>query len=224
MVFGLSCQVEDVKKLFPLERQAAKAITFGILYGSGPAKVAESVNKEGGNMSVEEAREVIKDYYNKFKDLKRWLDDRKKFIETNGYTYSFFGRKRRLSNVFSPDKGVASHEVRSGINSEVQSIASDVNLLSSIEVHQAIKTRGLDAEIIMLVHDSIVAVVLERDVEEYCILLKYITQEDRGCSIPDFPIGVDQDIGDDYSFGKFDKTYEFTGNTLSRIQATNSTL
>src|SRR5690606_5440418 len=51
MVFNLPCEPSEVKKLYPALRQAAKAITFGILYGSGPAKVAESVNlafKENG--------------------------------------------------------------------------------------------------------------------------------------------------------------------------------
>lgn len=221
MIFNLDCPVEDVKKLYALARQAAKAVTFGILFGSGPAKVAESVNKEGGNMSVDDAREVIKNYFNTFSGLKRWLADRKTFIETNGYTYSFFGRKRRLQNVFSPDKGIASHEVRSGINSEIQSLSSDVNLLASIETQEACKRRGLDAHIFMLVHDSIVAIVKDEHVEEYCALLKEVTQLDRGCGIPGFPIGVDQEIGQDYSFGKFDKTYEITSdNTLARLPVT----
>jgi hypothetical protein len=69
----------------------------------------------------------------------------------------------------------------------------------------------------MLVHDSIVALVKEDCVEEYCEILKRNTQKDRGCSIPGSPIGVDQEIGDDYSFGKFNKTYELSGNKLSRI-------
>ena len=69
----------------------------------------------------------------------------------------------------------------------------------------------------MLVHDSIVALVREDQVEEYCEILKRNTQKDRGCSIPGSPIGVDQEIGDDYSFGKFDKQYELVGNQLSRI-------
>lgn len=217
MVFSLDCDVSEVKSLHPLDRQAAKAITFSILYGSGPAKVMESVNKEGGSMTLEEARDTIKDYYAKFKQLKLWLEERKKFIETNGYTYSFFGRKRRLQNVFSPDKGIASHEVRSGINSEIQSIASDINLLASIETREACIRLGLDANIIALVHDSIVAVVKDEDVEQYCAILKEITQLDRGCSIPGFPVGVDQDIGEDYSFGKFSKVYSIADNTLVKL-------
>jgi len=69
----------------------------------------------------------------------------------------------------------------------------------------------------MLVHDSIVALVKDEDVEQYCEILKRNTQKDRGCSIKNCPIGVDQDIGQDYSFGKFDKYYQLTDNTLSRI-------
>jgi DNA polymerase I-like protein with 3'-5' exonuclease and polymerase domains len=218
MVFQLPCAVEDVKKLHALDRQAAKAITFGILYGSGPAKVAESVNKEGGNMTVSDARDVIKDYFNTFKGVKKWLAERKDFIEANGYTYSFFGRKRRLANVFSPDKGIAAHEVRSGINMEVQSLASDMNLLGAIDTQKECDLKGLDAKIFMLVHDSIVALVKEEHVEEYCEILKRNTQKDRGCSIPGTPIGVDQEIGDDYSFGKFDKRYTLEEGMLVRIE------
>ena len=59
----------------------------------------------------------------------------------------------------------------------------------------------------MLVHDSVVALVREDQVDEYCEILKRNTQADRGCSIPGSPIGVDQDIGDDYSFGDWDSTY-----------------
>jgi hypothetical protein len=69
----------------------------------------------------------------------------------------------------------------------------------------------------MLVHDSIVAIVKEEHVEEYCQILKLNTQYDHGCSISGTPIGVDQDIGDDYSFGDFEVQYEFTGDKLARI-------
>lgn len=217
MVFNLDCPVEEVKKLFPLDRQAAKAVSFGILYGSGPQKVADTVNKEGGNMTLSDAQEVIKQYFNTFKKLKAWLNERKDFISANGYTYSFFGRKRRLPNVFSSDKGIAAHEVRSGINMEVQSLASDINLLGAIDTANEVKRKGLDAKIFMLVHDSIVALVREDQVEQYCEIVGRNTQKDRGCNIPGFPIGVDQEIGDDYSFGKFDKKYEVTGNMLARL-------
>ena len=222
MVFSLPCAVEDVKKLFGSMRQSAKAISFGILYGSGANKVAATVSKdlpEGESYPVEQARDDIKQYFTKFSKLKRWLEDRKTFIQTNGYTYSFFGRKRRLPNVFSADKGIAAHEVRSGINAEVQSLASDVNLLGAMRTANEVKEKNLDAKIFMLVHDSIVALVKDEDVVEYCEILKRNTQHSWGCEIPNTPIGVDQDIGEDYSFGHFIETYEIIGDSLARVQA-----
>lgn len=190
------------------------------MYGSGPAKVAESVTKATGEYySLEDAKANIKDYFTKFNKLKTWLNNRKAFIEANGYTYSFFGRKRRLPNVFSSDKGIAAHEVRSGINAEVQSLASDMNLFGAMATANEIKTKGLNAKIFMLVHDSIVALVKDEDVVEYCEILKRNTQQDLGCSIKGYPIGVDQDIGQDYSFDHFEEVYELREDRLARIQA-----
>lgn len=82
-----------------------------------------------------------------------------------------------------------------------------------------LKAKGLDAKIFMLVHDSIVAIVKDEHVEEYCEIVARNTQKDRGCSIPGKPIGIDQEIGQDYSFGKFEKTYEVIGDKLSRISS-----
>jgi DNA polymerase I-like protein with 3'-5' exonuclease and polymerase domains len=215
MVFNLPCSVEDVKKLYSNMRQSAKAISFGILYGSGAKKVSESVTKATGeNYPISQAQDDIDSYFTRFNKLKSWLKTRKEFIETNGYTYSFFGRKRRLENVFSADKGIASHEVRSGINAEVQSVCSDINLLGAMDAQDEINRLKLDAKIFMLVHDSIVALVKDEHVERYCEVLRASTQRDRGCSIPNTPIGVDQDVGTDYSFGKYDEYYEVKNGEL----------
>lgn len=215
MVFSLPCEVDDVKKLYGSLRQSAKAISFGILYGSGPAKVSESVTKATGEpYPISQAKDDISQYFSRFSKLKGWLDSRKAFIEANGYTYSFFGRKRRLPNVFSSDKGIAAHEVRSGINAEIQSLASDINLMGAMDTWDECDRLGLDAKIFMLVHDSIVALVKEDQVERYCEILKIMTQKDRGCSIAGAPIGVDQDIGDDYSFGHFEQVYKLENGVL----------
>lgn len=77
--------------------------------------------------------------------------------------------------------------------------------------------RHLDAKIFMLVHDSIVALVRDDHVEQYCAILREQTQKDRGCSIAMAPIGVDQEVGKDYSFGKFDKVYNTGADIISRI-------
>jgi len=211
LVFNLPCEVDEVAELYGTQRQMAKAVTFGIMYGAGPKKISEQVTKDSGKyFSTSEASEVIKDYFRQFSGLKNWLDNQKKFIQDNGFIYSHFGRKRRLPNVFSEDKGIASHEVRSGINFLVQSIASDVNLLGAIEAHEEIlsKELGEKMRIFALVHDSILAEVDEDCVEEYSEILLRNVQKDRGMSIPNCPIGCDFEVGEDYSMGKFEAKYE----------------
>ena len=208
LVFNLPGTVEEVTEHYSTERQMAKAVTFGIMYGAGPKKISEQVSKDSGKyFSTTEAKEVIDDYFAQFHGLKSWLDKSKQFIQDNGFIYSYFGRKRRLPNVFSEDKGIAAHEVRSGINFLVQSIASDVNLLGAIDSHKEVKERGMRAQIFALVHDSILAEVDELEVDDYCEVVRRNVQKDRGISIPGTPIGCDFDIGDDYSFGKFDSKY-----------------
>jgi DNA polymerase I-like protein with 3'-5' exonuclease and polymerase domains len=208
-VFKLPCDVSEVAEKYPDKRQAAKAVTFGIMYGAGPAKISEQVTKDSGKyFSKSEAEEVIKDYFKAFHKLKKWINANQSFIDKNGYVYSFFGRKRRLPNVKSENKGVRSHSIRSGLNFLVQSTASDINLLGAIDMNNYIQSSGMKAKIFALVHDSILAEVPEDEVESYSDKLLKFVQLDRGVSIPGTPIGCDFEIGDDYSMGKFDKMYE----------------
>ena len=92
-----------------------------------------------------------------------------------------------------------------------------MNLFGAMETAKEVKERGLNAQIFMLVHDSVVALVKEEHVDAYCEVLKRNTQKDRGCSIPKTPIGVDQEVGKDYSFGKFETYYQLESDCLSRI-------
>jgi|TARA_A200000159_G_scaffold16031_1_gene13232 DNA polymerase I-like protein with 3'-5' exonuclease and polymerase domains len=207
-VFRLPCDVERVAELYPDKRQAAKAVTFGIMYGAGPAKISDQVTKDSGKyFSKSEAQEVISDYFKAFHKLKAWIDDNQKFIEQNGFIYSFFGRKRRLPNVESTDAAIRSHSVRSGLNFLVQSAASDINLLGAIDMGEYIKAKGMKARIFALVHDSILAEVPEDEIEHYSEKLLHFIQMDRGLTIPGAPVGCDFEIDEDYSMGKFAKMY-----------------
>lgn len=207
-VFSLPCEVEDVAKLYPMQRQATKAVTFGILYGAGANKISEQVTKDSGvYFSRNEAQEVIDEYFKEFHKLKSWIEQNQKFIKQNEFTYSFFGRKRRLPNVKSTNKGVQSHSIRSGLNFLVQSVASDINLLGAIDMQAHIKAHKMKARIFALVHDSILAEVPDEEIDSYMEALQKYIQLDRGISIPGAPVGCDFEVGDDYSMGKFEKLY-----------------
>jgi DNA polymerase I-like protein with 3'-5' exonuclease and polymerase domains len=217
MVFGMSCDPADVKKLYPALRQAAKAVTFGIMYGSGPKSVAEQVNialMEDGQAptcDVDQAKGYIATYFSKFPQLKRWIDGCHAQIKSEGFIYNHFGRKRRLHNINSADRGIAAGEVRSGFNAIIQSVSSDHLLAGAVDADLEILEKELDVEIFALVHDSVVAIVREDLVDEYLEILHRHIQTDRGCSIPGCPVGIEEDSepggSADYSCGKLVKKF-----------------
>jgi DNA polymerase I-like protein with 3'-5' exonuclease and polymerase domains len=178
------------------------------MYGAGANKISQEVTKSSGTLFTRsEAQEVIDDYFKSFHKLKAWINHNEKYIEQNGFIYSFFGRKRRLPNVASTDKGIKSHTIRSGLNFLVQSAASDINLLGGIDMEAYIRANGMKSKIFALVHDSILAEVPDDEVELYQEKLQHFIQMDRGISIPGAPVGCDFDIGEDYSMGKFTDKY-----------------
>ena len=208
IVFKLPGDVADIAENYPTQRQAAKAVTFGIMYGAGPKKISEQVTKDSGKFfSHQEAADAINDYFRDFYKLKEWIEYNQKFIKQNGFIYSYFGRKRRLPNVESTDKGIQSHSIRSGLNFLVQSTASDINLLGAIDMNEHIQKGKFKSRIFALVHDSILAEVPYQEVDYYIESLQDYVQKDRGVMIPGTPIGCDFEIGDDYSMGKYASKY-----------------
>jgi DNA polymerase I-like protein with 3'-5' exonuclease and polymerase domains len=206
-VFKLDCEVADVAEKYTTYRQAAKAVTFGIMYGAGANKISEQVTKDGGKLSVVQARQIIKEYFGAFWKLEEWIEAQKALIMKNGSIYSHFGRKRRLPDVKSDNKGVQGHAVRSGLNFLVQSAASDINLMGAVEAHAILKQKNMKSKIFALVHDSVLAEVPNDEVEEYSRILQTEIQRDRGIFISGAPVGCDFEIGEDYSMGKFSTKY-----------------
>ena len=199
-MFNLDCSVDEVKKIYPAQRQYAKAITFGIMYQAGPAKIAETVNKDaksGEEISIPQSKQFINKYFSEAKALKKFIDGSNSQIENHAFIYSFFGRKRRLPEAKSPNPGVSKHAIRSGVNFLVQSVASDINILGVVDLIKWIEDNDyLDAiKPFTVVHDSIVSEVREDLIDDYIENARRCIQIDRGLSIPNCPIKVDFEIG-----------------------------
>ena len=199
-MFNLDCGVDEVKKIYPAQRQYAKAITFGIMYQAGPAKIAETVNKDaksGEEISIPQSKQFINKYFSEAKALKKFIDGSNSQIENHAFIYSFFGRKRRLPEAKSPNPGVSKHAIRSGVNFLVQSVASDINILGVVDLIKWIEDNDyLDAiKPFTVVHDSIVSEVRDDLVDDYIENARRCIQIDRGLSIPNCPIKVDFEIG-----------------------------
>jgi DNA polymerase I-like protein with 3'-5' exonuclease and polymerase domains len=178
--FKLPCSPNEVKTLYPEKRQEAKTISFEILY----------------KLNFKEPA------LQNFPVLLGWLKTSEAKIKKDGYIYTFFGRKRRLENVFSINRETSQHEIRSGVNALVQSTSSDLNLLASIDMQKEIERANLDKKCIIfaLVHDSIIAEVSEDVLDWYTTNLKRCVQKDRGLNFQNTPIGVDIEIGNNYAF------------------------
>lgn len=194
--FGLDCGPDEVAKLYKSMRQAAKAITFGILYGAQAKKIAETIG-----CSKDEAQEHIDAYFKQASDLKKWIDDRKSFISQNAWIYSTFGRVRRVPEVFSPNIGVKFHAINSAFNFIIQSAASDYNMLGFSRLMAELKRDGhITNENILpftIVHDSIVAEVKLEYVNYYCERIIQIFQTINKDLYPHMPtpIGLDFEVG-----------------------------
>jgi len=199
-MFKLDCAVGEVKDLYPDLRQYSKAITFGILYGAGPSKISETAN-----ITMEEAKDFIKKYFREASSLRKWIDACLSTIETNYFIYSAFGRKRRLPEVGSDNKGVAAHAARSGLNFLIQSVASDINIYGLIDTVNWVKENKLqdDIKLFATVHDSVVAEVKNELLPLYAKTLVTNLQKDRGVFITGCPIVVDVEAGP--SWGELSK-------------------
>jgi len=199
-MFNLPCEIDAIKTEYKNYRQISKAITFGIMYQAGPAKIAETVNNDatpGNEISVNESKQHINKYFREAKQLKHFIDLSNAQITDNAYIYSFFGRKRRLPESRSPNPGIAKHAIRSGVNFLIQSVASDINILGVIDLVNWIEENNYQKDIMpfTVVHDSIVSEVKDELIDEYVKVTKQFLQKDRGLSIPDCPINVDFEVG-----------------------------
>lgn len=173
------------------------------MYQAGPAKIAETVNKDakaGEEITIAQAKQFINKYFKEAQALKRFIERSNKQIEDYAFIYAFFGRKRRLPEAKAASPGVAKHAIRSGVNFLVQSVASDINILGLIDLMDWIDENNYDKEILpfTVVHDSIVSEVREDLIPEYIANAKRCIQTDRGLSIPGCPIKVDFEIGDSW--------------------------
>lgn len=199
-----------------------------MLYGSGAQSLADGINstllevwherdhadpsKEPEWYTKQSAQELLDDYFRKFPTLKRWIDKVHKQIKDYGFVYSPFGRKRRLPNHKSTDKGVVAECLRSGLNALAQSASSDHMVLSAINANKQLKLAKLDFKMLALVHDSMLVEVREDQVQEAEPIILSCMQADWGLCIPGVPIGVGMDSEEggssDYSCGKLAKQYK----------------
>lgn len=152
------------KDISKKERQIAKTISFLIVYGGKAFNLSETAN-----IPLHEAETIITKYSKLYPEVFSYMEEVESFIKQNKYIESIFGRRRHLSNIDSPNKGVVLECIRQGLNFSVQSPASDILLISMISLCDTLESKyGKDARVVCTVHDSI-EIICKEELEKEVI-------------------------------------------------------
>lgn len=144
-------------KIWKVRRKQAKQIAFGLIYGIGAKLLAVKLSdpKSGIIVTPEEAQKEMDIFFGQHPKLKTFLKKQEKFLRKNGHLVSLFGRKRRLPQIYSNDKGEEAYALRLALNFPCQSAASDMCLFGSILIYYLMRQGKLPStKSVCLVHDA----------------------------------------------------------------------
>ena len=206
-----------IEAVTSLQRQGAKRIVFGLLFGQHVTTLAKNLGVE-----VEEAQKLLDTFFAQFPDVHKWLLMAEKIAETKGFVDSPMGRRRHLAWAYaSGDRKLIAQAQRKARNSPIQVISSDYNLLAGIRLQEYIETHNKDWKIVNLVHDSIIADIpyIQEEMLEYIAVAEKIfldtsyLEQCFGVKMV-VPLAVDFDIG--FKYGNC-KKYDRSAPALSEI-------
>jgi len=181
-VFGVSPE-----EVTPEMRKRAKAVNFGIMYGIGAFSLSDDIG-----VSRAQAQEFIDRYLEGFPRIDAYL---KKVIREgydNGYVTTLFGRRRYIPELLGTNKMQQKFGERVAMNSPIQGTAADIIKLAMIRVHQKLKESGLDARLILQVHDELLLESHVSCAEQAKELLREAMEQAVSYSVP---LDVDIHIG-----------------------------
>lgn len=144
-------------EIWKVRRKQAKQIAFGLIYGIGAKLLAVKLSdpKSGIIVTPEEAQKEMDIFFGQHPKLKTFLKKQEKFLRKNGHLVSLFGRKRRLPQIYSNDKGEEAYALRLALNFPCQSAASDMCLFGSILIYYLMRQGKLPStKSVCLVHDA----------------------------------------------------------------------
>jgi len=156
LMWGLE-YTPDFKKKYPEERQAAKTINFGLVYGMGPAGLARQIGK-----TVDEARGLMDIYFRNYPDVKNWLFRIGEEAVLRGWSVTPAGRKRWY---IKPDPGDPDYRKKVGQiqreakNHPIQGTNADVIKYALVFISERMKKEGIEGAITHTVHDEVVTEV-----------------------------------------------------------------
>lgn len=191
-------------KIWKVRRKQAKQIAFGLIYGIGAKLLAVKLSdpKSGIIVTPEEAQKEMDIFFGQHPKLKTFLKKQEKFLRKNGYLVSLFGRKRRLPQIYSSDRGEEAYALRLALNFPCQSAASDMCLFGSILIYYLMRQGKLPpTKSVCLVHDANYQITKPENINTWSIYEMWqiyrnpLTKPYFGFQIDDLDMAMDFVIG-----------------------------
>ena len=172
------------------QRRAAKTINFGLIYGMSGFGLARQLG-----ISRPEAQEYIEVYFARYPGVKRYMDGARESARTRGYVETVYGRRLYLPDVNARNPQLRTNAERLAINAPMQGTAADVIKRAMIEVQGWIDAEGVDARMIMQVHDELVLEVRAGEAED---IAAGVAGRMSAAAELAVPLEVDTGIGDSW--------------------------
>jgi DNA polymerase I len=171
------------------QRRLAKIVNFGIAYAVEAYGLSQRIG-----LSVSESKKIITDYYETYKGVKKYMEETPEFAREHGYVASIFGRRRPLPSIHDKNFNVRSRAEREAINMPIQGSASDIVKIAMLKVDKALAKEGLDAKMIMQIHDELLLEVPKNELEQVCEIVKREMENAVELSVPVIAeIGIGKD-------------------------------
>jgi DNA polymerase I len=147
-------------------RRRAKAINFGIVYGISSFGLANQLGIEQS-----EAGAYIKTYFERFPGIRAYMDARREEVRRHGFVTTLFGRKIHVPDIRSKSVAQRQFAERAAINAPIQGSAADIIRRAMIRMPEALKAAGLQARMLLQVHDELVFEAPETEAERVCAVV-----------------------------------------------------
>jgi DNA polymerase I len=176
------------------ERNVAKMVNFGIIYGISAFGLSENLD-----IPREEAAEYIETYLARFPLVQDFIQRTIEQAEEDGYVTTLFGRRRPVPELKASNRQTRSLGERLAVNSVMQGTAADVIKAAMVSIHRRLRDEGRSARLVLQVHDELLLEVPEPEIPA----VRELVREEMCTAYPlDPPLAVDIGSGDDWNEAK----------------------
>ncbi len=176
-----------MENMDPMMRRAAKAINFGVVYGTSAFGLAQNLG-----ISNTEAKEYIDSWFKKYSAIKEYMNNTIQSARENGFVQTFMGRKIHINDINA--KGAArGFAERLAINAPIQGGAADIVKIAMINLYE--RLQDSDCHMLLQVHDELMFEAPKDKAQSY---MELITQEMENAVKISIPLTVEASIGDNW--------------------------